>query len=268
MFAEERETVILECLHRDGKVRVEELSRELGVSLPTIRADLSRLEERGVLRRTHGGALRLEETRYEPPYAERAILYRDYKQQIAMSAVERVRTGDSVLLDAGTTCFEIALLLCKKSNLTILTNAPASAEMLAATGRHEVVLIGGVFQAHRKALMGPLACRFLEPVQCDVAFIGVNGVHPSAGFTASDFDAAQMKLAMHQHARETVVVADTSKLGQVAFALIGALNIADILITDARISSTECRVLEQAGLDVVVASENGAGVDEAVEHPS
>ena len=103
LFAEERQHAIEEQLRQKGKVTVEELTRRFRVSSPTIRADLTRLEEQGLLRRTHGGAIALGNTLYEPPYAERAILRQAEKRAIARAAVALVHEGETLLLDAGTT---------------------------------------------------------------------------------------------------------------------------------------------------------------------
>src|SRR6185503_14092890 len=106
LFAEERQNAILEQLRQKGKVTVEELTQSFRVSPPTIRTDLTRLEEQGLLRRTHGGAIAVGNTLYEPPYTERAILRQAEKRAIARAAANLVHEGETLLLDAGTTCQE------------------------------------------------------------------------------------------------------------------------------------------------------------------
>lgn len=253
LFAEERQTAILEQLRLRGKVTVEELTRAFRVSPPTIRTDLARLEEQGLLRRTHGGAIVVGNTLYEPPFAERAVLRLAEKQAIGRAAVRLVHEGETLLLDAGTTCHEIALLLREFRRLTVVTNSLATAQTLAENDGIEVILIGGTVQSRRRATLGALATRFLDPIQCDRAFVAMSGVHPESGFTVIDFDAAQVKQKMLAKAREAVVVADSSKIGQVAFACVAPLTDADLLITDAGILTDDLAALEEAGLRVLVA---------------
>src|SRR5947209_19016068 len=161
LFAEERQRGIVEHLRQRGKVTVEAMTVAFGVSPPTIRADLTRLEERGLLRRTHGGAIAVGSTLYEPPYAERAVLRQMEKRAIAEAAAGLVQDGETLLLDAGTTCHEIALLLKGFRRLTVVTNSLASANVLAENDGVEVVLIGGTLQPRRRATLGARAARLL-----------------------------------------------------------------------------------------------------------
>lgn len=253
LYAEERQRAIVEHVRQQGKVTVEAMTLVFGVSSPTIRADLSRLAERGLLRRTHGGAIAVGSTLYEPPYAERAVLRQAEKRAIAEVAAGMVRNGETILLDAGTTCHEIALRLKSFQRLTVVTNSLASANALAENDGIEVVLIGGTLQPRRRATLGALAARFLEPIQCDRAFIGVSGVHPGAGLTVVDFDAAQVKRAMIEKGRESIVVADCSKIGQTSFACIAPLSSAHLIVTDSGASPDDRAALEEAGVRVVIA---------------
>jgi DeoR family fructose operon transcriptional repressor len=253
LFAEERQGVILEQLRQKGKVTVEELTLAFRVSPPTIRTDLTRLEEQGLLRRTHGGAIAVGNTLYEPPYTERAVLRQTEKRAIARAAVEFVHEGETVLLDAGTTCQEIALLLKEFRRLTVVTNSIASAQALAENDGIEILLIGGTLQHHRRAMLGALAAQFLDPIQCDRAFVAMSGVHPTAGFTVIDFDAAQVKRRMLEKGKQAIAVADSSKVGQIAFAGVAPLTAVSLLITDSGITSEDRANLEEAGLRLLVA---------------
>ena len=254
LFAEERHHAIEEQLRQKGKVTVEELTRQFRVSSPTIRADLTRLEEQGRLRRTHGGAISIGNTLYEPPYAERAVLRQAEKHAIARAAVALVREGETLLLDAGTTCHEIALGLKEFRRLTVVTNSLASAQSLAENDGIETILIGGTVQARRRATLGALAAHFLDPIQCDRAFVAMSGIHPVSGFTVVDFDAAQVKRKMLEKGKQAIVVADSSKIGQVAFASVGPLTAAHLLLTDTGLRQEDRTALEAAGLHILTVS--------------
>ncbi len=255
MYAEERQQFIVERVRRDGKVSVEALTEELGVSAPTVRADLGVLESRRLLRRTHGGAIALETTLYEPPYAARERARQREKARIGAVAAARVRDHETVLLDAGTTTHEVAVYLKARRGLTVVTNSLEAAWELmdAPPGHVETIVIGGAVHAHRRATLGPLAAEFLGRIQVDRAFVGVNGAHAEAGWTVVDFDAAQVKRAMMARAREVVIVADSSKMGAAAFASVGPLALAHILVTDAPPDAALSEAFSAAGVEVVVA---------------
>ncbi|MDR3709181.1 MAG: DeoR/GlpR family DNA-binding transcription regulator [Capsulimonadaceae bacterium] len=252
MFVEERQQKILEMLREEGKVSVDILADVFGVSAPTIRADLGALETRRLLRRTHGGAIPLETTLYEPPFGVREQSQRDEKRRIARIAAMRVRDNETVLLDAGTTVTEMTPFLLERRGLTVVTNSLPTAFELAESGSVAVVLIGGQVHSERRATLGPLATEFLRDMNVDRAFIGINGANEDAGWTVIDFDAAQVKRSMMARAREVVVVADHSKLGEATFASIGPLSAAQYLITDAPIERDSLRVaLDAAGVEVI-----------------
>lgn len=255
MYAEERQREIVDKVRRAGKVSVDELTEAFGVSAPTIRADLGVLEARRLLRRTHGGAILPETTLYEPPYAERERARQAEKARIGAAAASRVRDHETVLLDAGTTTYEIAARLKERVGLTVVTNSLEAAWELmdAPEGHIETIVIGGNVHARRRATLGPLAVDFLARLHVDRAFVGVNGIHHEAGYTVVDFDAAQVKRAMMTHAREVVVVADSSKMGAAAFASVGPLSAAHLLITDAAVEQPLAESLAVAGVEVIIA---------------
>lgn len=250
MFVEERQRRILERLRDRGKVTVEDLVAEFHVSAPTVRADLTALEARRLLRRTHGGALPAETSLYEPPYAERAVAQAEEKRRIGRAAAEMVRPGETIILDAGTTTHEVGLALVAsgRTPVTVVTNALPTAMALMDAPGIEVIVVGGHAQSRRRATLGPLAVEFLRPLRADRAFLGVSGVDPEAGFTAVDFDAVQVKQAILAHANTVVAVADFSKIGQAAFAHVAPLSAVSLLLTDSRLPETRVRALAEAGL--------------------
>ncbi len=251
VFVEERHQKILELLRQDGKIWVDALAEAFGVSSPTIRADLAALEQRRLLRRTHGGAISLETTLYEPPFGVRERDRHEEKRRIAQAAASRVRDYETILLDAGTTVHEIARFIRERRGLTVVTNSLPAAFDLADGSTVHVVLIGGQVHSDRRATLGPLATEFLRDMHVDHAFIGVNGVSEEAGWTVIDFDAVQLKRAMMARAREVVVVADHSKIGEAAFASVGPLSSAHVLITDTPIERESLRVaLDKAGVEI------------------
>lgn len=253
MFAEERHQRILQRLRDGGKVTVEALAGDLGVSAPTVRADLAALEARDLLRRTHGGALPAARSPHEPPYAERAVAQAAEKRRIGQAGADLVLPGETVILDAGTTTHEVGLALARsgKTGITVVTNAlPTALALMDNAPGIDVIVIGGQAQARRQATLGPLAVLFLQPVRADRLFLGVSGVDAAAGFTAADFDAATVKQAMIGHAQTVIAVADATKAGQAAFAHIAPLGAAALLLTGNSLSHERESLLVEAGLVV------------------
>lgn len=253
MFAEERRQLILQHLRRSGKVTVEELSLRFGVSAPTVRADLSLLEKQGLLRRTHGGALPVESTLYEPPYTVREMKNLPQKRAIARVAAALVQDEETVLLDAGTTTFEVALQLKQKRGLKVVTNSLVIALELMERKEMEVVLLGGSVHPARRAMLGELVLHALDVIYVDHAFVSFNGVDVRAGYTSVDFEAAGVKRKMMEHARQVVVVSDHSKLRQVAFAQVAPIHAAHVLIVDDGAPPDLLQAFEEQGVRVLVA---------------
>ncbi|MEJ5252808.1 MAG: DeoR/GlpR transcriptional regulator [Chthonomonadetes bacterium] len=253
MFAEERRQQILQHLRVAGKVTVDELSARFGVSAPTIRADLSFLEKQGLLRRTHGGALPVESTLYEPPYSVREMKNLPEKRAIARVAATLVQDEETVLLDAGTTTFEIALQLKQRRGLKVVTNSLAIALEMMERKDMEVVLLGGSVHPARRATLGELVLHALDVIYVDHAFLSFNGVDARAGYTSVDFEAAAVKRKMMQHARQVVVVADHAKLGQVAFARVAPAHSAHVLVVDDGAPAEMLKAFEEQGVRVLTA---------------
>lgn len=250
MFAEERQRAIVQRVREAGAVAVDELAEAFGVSAPTIRADLARLESKGLLVRTHGGAIRAEGTLFEPSHDERTIMRHAEKQAIARAAARLVHPGETVLLDAGTTTLELALVLRDRRSLTVVTNSLANATVLMECPGIDVIMIGGQVQRSRRATLGPLATRFLDGFRVDRAFLGFNGVDADAGYTVVDFDAAEVKRRMLHCGGQSVVLADSGKIGRVAFAAAAPIAAADLLITDDSAPPDQLRRLRDKGLAV------------------
>lgn len=255
MFAEERQAQILERLRAQGKVTVEELTQVFSVSAATVRADLATLEGQSLLRRTHGGALAVTDTRHEPPFLERAETQAEEKRRIGVTAAAMVMEGETILLDAGTTTHEIgrALAASGKTGITVVTNNLPTALLLMDAPGIETLVIGGHLEPRRRAMLGPVAVEGLKSIRVDRLFLAVNGVDPVGGLTAADFEAVQVKKAMLHCASSVIIVADGSKIGRVAFVHIAPLSAATLLLTDAPLPDDMESALLEAGLPAVQA---------------
>jgi DeoR/GlpR family transcriptional regulator of sugar metabolism len=250
MLTEERRHVILERLRTDGKLVAAELSAALDVSPDTVRRDLRELADAGLLRRVHGGAL--------PPavgavsYAARLEQAPDAKAAIARSTVRLLRTGQVILLDAGTTTLEVARHLPPELEATVITNSPPIAIELAEHERIEVVVLGGSLAKDAKALVGAATVEALRSVRADVLVLGVCSVHPEIGITVLDHQESHVKRAMIANAAEVVAVSSAEKLGSAAPYVIAPIEELTYLVTDED-APERLDPYRHAGVEVVLA---------------
>lgn len=254
-MAESRQQEILDDLERAGSVSVAELSERLGVSDMTIRRDLEALSARRLLRKVHGGAIPVSKAAAEPHFVQKRRLNRPEKETIARAALPLMGDGHTVAFSAGTTTWHVAAALQQNhKDLTFFTNSTNIALTLQENGWMQIVLSGGSFRTPSDALVGPYADRTLRALNSDVLFLGVHGVHPSAGLTTPNVAEAETNHCLIQGARKVVVVADHTKLGVVALAKIAALSEIDILITDEQAPKEMLREIELAGVQTIVAT--------------
>lgn len=234
---ERRAQVILQELLRAGKVSVGPLAKRLKVSTATIRRDLSELEGRGLLRRSHGGAVTIQPLLYEPfrhtsNYQEQERQRIAEKRRIGLVAAEFVSDGDFLAIGAGTTATQVARSISLRKGLTVLTNAINVAMELSHHADLKVIVTGGFLSGDWFALVGPAAIQSVGEIFADKVFVGVDGIHPEHGLTTNYPDQATIHRAMMRQARRKIVVADHRKLGAIASALICPIDGVDVLITD------------------------------------
>ncbi|HSP53210.1 MAG TPA: DeoR/GlpR family DNA-binding transcription regulator [Cryobacterium sp.] len=257
--AHQRREQIQRLVGERGFVRVSELREAFGVSGVTARADLDVLESAGTLQRVHGGAVPaapdsgrpLREFSFEEALAASVLP----KEQIGVLAASLVTSGQSIILDVGTTTLAIARALLARTELTdvvIITNGLSIALALEpAIPRFTVIVTGGSLRPLQHSLVEPLARTVLSQVHADLAFIGCNGVDAGYGVTNINLPEAGVKTLMLAAATRAVVVADASKLGQVHLGQVGPLRAFDTLVTDAAAAAALLDPLREAGLTVL-----------------
>jgi DeoR/GlpR family transcriptional regulator of sugar metabolism len=251
-FAPERQERLRQIVVTRHAVRVEELREELGVSTATIRRDLDELEERGQLRRVHGGAVAVDVRPIEARFEAKVARHAAEKQRIAVRAAELVEPDARIYIDAGSTCLELARLLVERSDVTVVTNSlPAIVEL--AGRRPRLIVVGGELRPLSQALVGPLSARLLDELYVDRAFMGTFSLSLDAGLTTTDPGEAFTKERVLSRAREVVLLADSSKLGSRSFAHAGRLDQLDIVITDAQLDEAAAAIFASAGVRILVA---------------
>ena len=251
MHKSARLSAILERLATGNAVDVGGLAKELGASPATIRRDLATLERQRLLERTHGGAV-AHAVSYELPLRYKGVRFAEEKRRIAAAAADRVTEGMAVGLTGGTTATEVARALAGRPRLTIVTNALNIASELGVRPNIKLIVTGGLARSQTYELSGPIAEASLAGLTLDVAFIGVDGVDAKAGCTTHEEVEAHTNQVMIRHAQRAVLVADSSKIGQVTFARICPAQDVDELITDQGADPAAVQAFREIGMQVTL----------------
>jgi len=250
----QRRAAILDLLTSLGVVRVVELSERFGVSEVTIRHDLEVLAREGLAVRDHGGAIARTHTPLSVAFEHRAGQHLDAKRRIGNSAAGLVSPGETILLDAGTTVMEMARALTAVPRLTIVTNALNIAAQVGSLPDAHVVLAGGSLSRETLSTLGSLAERDLADLVVDKLFLGAHAIDIEAGITDVALEVARVKQAMIRAAREVILLADSSKWGQRAFAKVAALNVVHTFVTDDALPRPASALINARGIRLIKAS--------------
>lgn len=250
MFAEERKREILRLLNEQGKVRNLELSQMFSVSEPTIRRDISELDEQKLLIRTHGGAISIHISEGEPTFIEKSDQYHDEKSTIGEQAAALVKDNDIVILDSGTTTVEIARRLQAK-HITVITNSLDVAAVLESNSQCELIVTGGIMRWNTRAMVGAITDRALAGFHADIAFVGANGVSEK-GFSTPSMMEGETKASMLKSADKKFIVSDSSKIGKTHLSVFASMADVDGLITDQGVDEKFLAYCESKDLDVIM----------------
>jgi len=253
LLALQRRRKILELLQEEGSARVSALSRLFSVSEPTVRQDLERLESEGLIIREHGGAFLKSVPQQVKSLNLQHLENLDKKERIGRKAAELVGDEDSLILDSGSTVTEVARNLGSKRHLRIITNALNIALLLGTEHSFEILVTGGEFKAPTLSLTGERAASFFDRIHVQKTFLAVGGLSLEAGLSYPGFADILVKKAMIEAASEVILVADSTKIGKVAFAALGPVDLAHCLVTDDAISAHDRKALEAKGLKVIIA---------------
>lgn len=253
MLAEQRRRKILEYIQEAGSAKVSHLSQMLRVTEPTIRQDLAKLEKDGLVVRKHGGAFLKTIPGQIHFESSRQIQNQRLKQLIGKVTAEYVHSGDSIILDSGTTTLEIASQLEQKIKLKVVTPDIGIAIRLGSTF-NEIIMTGGEFKPMDFSFTGELAAKFFDSnIFVNKLFLGVAGISSEGRLTCPSMSQIPVKQAMMSAAKEIFIVADSTKFGKVDFAYLGDIAQAQHLVTDSGIPEQYYRLLKGKGVDVIIA---------------
>jgi DeoR family transcriptional regulator, aga operon transcriptional repressor len=251
-----RLNAILTALQHSGSVSVESLSKDLDVSLVTIRRDLDSLEKQGLLRRTHGGAVSIEPLFYEPFRNDRSFQaqverFADEKRHIGRAAAALIEPNEIISLTPGTTTTEVIRGLPLNHNITVVTSTVNVAMELSKRKDLDVFVTGGHLRGDWFSLVGPAAAQGLSQVLVRTVFIGADGIDPKWGLSCYNPDEAQLNSSMVHRAQRKIAVVDHSKFGVVAGWQICPTTDLDILITDTDATDEMIAPFQRAQINVM-----------------
>lgn len=235
------------------RASVKTLCEKFDVSESTVRRDLTELERKRLIKRTHGGAVTLDAVGSEPTYLEKKDCYLEEKRSIAACAAGLIEEGDSVLIDSGTTTLCMAPALARFRKLTVVTNSIHLAAQLSGCTGISLILVGGLLRPNTMALVGPVAEETLSRIRVDKAFIALNGIDSEMGLTTPNLLEASVKAKMMEVAEQVYVLADHTKAGRVTFAKFGAAAEIDGLVTSRLIPEEQRQRLEQKNVQIYLA---------------
>ena len=248
-----RQSVIMENAGRHESLDVGRLASSLGVSQATIRRDLSSLDEQGLLRRTYGGARAAEPGNQMLASSPRTVRRFEQKRRIARAALRFIPDDVTMLgLTAGTTTTELGRHLRQYSGLAVVTTALNIALDLVSNPHVRVVIAGGEARAMSLEVVGPMADEALSRFEIDVAFLGVDAIDAQRGCLAHDALGASTNRVLVRQAKQTVVLADSSKLGAFAVNPVCPMNEVDVLVTDDGATPRQLDDFRGAGVTVEV----------------
>ncbi len=258
MLIVQRQSRLQEIIAQRGMIDLESLARELAVSDSTVRRDISELEKKGLVSRTHGGVIwrgdgSSAKDNGTRPYAfEQRLQYRiESKQRIAEAACKLVRTGETVLLDGGTTTYYLAQQLLGRQ-MQIVTNSLPIASLFANDDHVEMILTGGVVYPRYGVLLGPTAEQTLGTIHATTLFMSVAGLHRGATYNQNML-LVQAERKMMEQSQRTVLLVDSSKFGQQALVKLCDIAKADVLVTDAKPPKPIEDDLVAGGVELIVA---------------
>jgi DeoR family transcriptional regulator of aga operon len=248
----DRRAKIVEKLEATGQVKILELSNEFNVSDVTIRNDLAQLEEKGLLIRSRGGAIKPLRVGIDYKLYEKSKKNLKEKQAIGKKAAELINEGDIIIIDSGSTAMEVAKNLSDFNNITIITNALNIASQLVSYDKLNILMLGGMLRHNSLSLTGPIAENSIKNYNCDKLIIGVDGIDSQYGISTPNIEEAQLNKLMIEVSKEVIVVTDSSKFLRRSFALIAPMSYIDIVITDKNIPKEELQRLQNLEIKVIL----------------
>lgn len=256
MFAEERQMKIMSILTQEKKILVHDLCRTLNVSAVTVRNDLQDLEDRGLLTRTHGGAILPVQASFEENTSQKEIRNAARKKAIARAAAEYVRDGDTIAVDTGTSAQAFAACLVGKKNLTVITSDLRVALYLEKHSEATVILLGGTVRHGYDCTVGPYAEQMMRDFFVDKCFLGTNGITAERGLSTPKPEQAAVKRLMISQSNQLIVICDGEKFGRNSLVSVAPADAINMIVTDESAALSELAELEKLNIKIICVGED------------
>ena len=251
MKTRNRRQSVMEALKSRKSVYITDLAEELEVSTMTIRRDLHRLSEMGIVTLVHGGAVLNEGTTALANVNARSQLMMKEKSKIATFCASLVKEGNAIYLDTGSTTMEIAESLKDRQNIAILTHSLTAQNILAGSNEIQLIAMPGIYCPRKKGFFGEMTCRMISRFQIDTAFIGLSAIDLKTGVMSPDFQDQAVKIAMIERASKKIAVFDHTKVGHVMFTQVCPINALDMIVTDKFAEKDFVQKVQKAGVEVI-----------------
>jgi len=238
-------------VNEQGRATVLDLSERFGVSEATIRRDLEELHSQGLLRRTHGGAVRAITAPREPPMIMRLSEHPEEKARIGAHAAGMIKDGETIFLGSGTTVLEVARHLPSEIRLTVITNSLPVVNQMVEYSDVKLIVIGGMLRQSELSMVGHVAEHAVGEFRADRAFMGMYAIDTQCGFTNEYPPELLTDRAILSIARQVVILADNSKFGRVSSMLVSPIQAAHVIITDTRTPQDYVDELRQMNITVI-----------------
>ncbi len=251
MLAIERKNAILSKLLMEGKVLVNDLSREYGVTEETIRRDLEKLEKEGFAKKTYGGAVKIENFNTDLPFHVRKQTNVESKQYIASVIGSMISDGDYIMLDSSTTALNIIKSIMHKKKITLITNSIEILLELSNKSGWTVISTGGMLKEGSLSLVGYQAERMVSSFHVDMAICSSKGLDSEMGVTDSNERDAEIKKAFFKSAKKRILALDSSKFDKTSFVKVCDISDINMIVTEKKPSDFWTEQLRQTGVEVV-----------------
>lgn len=251
MLAVERKNIIYSRLCENGRVLVNELAAEFGVSDETIRRDLDKLEQEGLAEKFYGGAIKAENTFFDLPFHVRQNSNTDAKKHIAELVLPYIQDGAYIAVDSSTTALEVIRATRNRKNLTIITNSVEILLEFSQNPDRNIICTGGALKTGSLSLVGGIAEKMLNGFNVDLLICSCKGLDLKRGCTDSNEADAQMKIAMLGIAKRRILAVDSTKIDKVSFAKVCDIDQFDTIVTDCAPSSEWIEACDATGTELV-----------------
>jgi DeoR/GlpR family transcriptional regulator of sugar metabolism len=253
MYDNERQNKILEILKQEKRVSVDKLVKMLYVSQATVRRDLEAMSKKGLLKRTHGGAILFSSSNEESSLFIREETMKKEKREIAEKCVELLKSNLSIFIDASSTVSNIIPLLTQFQYLTLITNGLSTALLIDKKTEFKVFVPGGFVHNQSNSILGDVAVRTIGELYCDVFIFSCAGIDIKQGITEASLEQSEIKKTMMKNAKTKILLADSSKFGKVFLSRLCdcSSQSIDVIITDKGIDQKYIDQIHEIGIKLI-----------------